>query len=116
MLLGNCGCGTGTNCLGNRTRMQRLREPKIQDFGLAAACGHENVRRFDVAMNNAPGVSRIQGVGNLRAQFEHELYFEGLPKNAGGERLSLKQLHGDERLALVLAEVIYRADVGMIEG
>jgi hypothetical protein len=34
------------------------------------ALGNKNVRRFDVAMNDAFGVRGIQGIGNLNRQSE----------------------------------------------
>jgi hypothetical protein len=35
-----------------------------------AACGNENVRRLDVAMDDAVGVRRIEPVGNLNGEIE----------------------------------------------
>src|SRR5262249_21924840 len=114
MVLCNRGCGASANRLCYRTGMQCLRKSKVQDFGLLTR-SHENVGRLDVTMNNPLRVCRVESVGNLCAQFEHRLYVEWLSKYSGSERLSLKQLHGDERLTFVLAEVINRTNVGMIE-
>jgi hypothetical protein len=69
-----------------------------------------------VAVDDALGVCRIEGVGNLDRQVQKLRRLHGLPTNAVLERLALQKLHGDEGLALVLVDVVDRADVGVVEG
>ena len=45
-------------------RRRNLRQSKVQNLGVSAL-GDEDVRRLDVAMNDAFGVRRVQRIGNL---------------------------------------------------
>ena len=60
-------------------------------------------------------VRRIEAVGDLDADLQELRDFDGLDGDAVLEGLALEQLHGDERPALELPDVVDRADVGMIE-
>ena len=91
-----------------------LREPEVQNFGVTAP-GHENIRRLDVAMNDALGVSRVEGVGNLDPKREQSVHSIGAIADDVLQRGSVEVLHDDERLAVLLADVVDRADIRMIE-
>jgi hypothetical protein len=93
---------------------RQLRQTEIQDLRLTAL-GHENVRRLDVPMDDALGVGRVQRIGNLNRQLQHFLRPEWLPGKALLQGLPLQILHGDEGLAFVLANLVNRADIGMVE-
>jgi len=81
-----------------------------------AAFGDEDVGGLDVAMNDALGVSGFESVGN----------FDGVIQNLAGkqrlfvdemfESVAIEKLHGDEGTALVFANFIDGANVGVIEG
>ena len=43
-----------------------FRQPEIQQ--LHAVRGHQNIRGFQIAMDDPPAVRRIQGAGNLSGQ------------------------------------------------
>ena len=44
-----------------------FREPEIKNLGVPVL-GYENVRRLDVAVNDALGVGGIQSIGNFDGQ------------------------------------------------
>ena len=58
---------------------------------------------------------RVERAGDLRAQIEQHLRSESLAADALAQRLPLEQLHGNEALAVVLADFVDRADVRMVE-
>ena len=66
-------------------------------------------------MNDPLRVRRLQCIGNLKGEVEHRFWLEGLSFDAMPERLPFQQLQGDERLPVVLVNVVDRADVRMIE-
>src|SRR5215472_6260654 len=60
-------------------------------------------------------MSRIQSVRNLNREVEQCVDLKRLAFDQVPERLSFEQLHGDERLALMFANFVNRADIGMVE-
>ena len=66
-------------------------------------------------MHDALCVGSFEAVSNLNADVQEFGYFDGLPANAVLESLPLEQLHGDERTAFELPNIVNGADVGMIE-
>jgi len=78
-----------------------------------ASLGDENVGRLDVSMNNACGVGSIS---NLNRQTEQNFRLDGLSRDPLFQRHAVKKLHGDISTAVLFANVMNRADVGMIEG
>ena len=91
-----------------------LRQAEIQDLR-RPALHEEDVRGLDVAMHDSLRVRRIEAVGDLDADLQELRDLDGPGGDAVLERLALEQLHGDERPTLELADVVDRADVGMIE-
>ena len=79
------------------------------------ALGDEDVRRLDVAMHDASGVGRIQCVGDFDRKREQNLSFERTARNAVLQRHPVQKLHGDERLIIVFADFVDRANVGMVQ-
>ena len=75
----------------------------------------EEIRRLDVAMDDAACVGGLERHGNLHAEVHH--LFDG--KRAVFDPLlhrpPLEQLHDDEGPAVLLAELVDRADVRMRE-
>ena len=67
-------------------------------------------------MCDALRVGGLQRVGDLDTQFQQLVGREGLGGDAMLERLPFQQLHHDEGLAFVSADVVNGADVGMVEG
>ena len=66
-------------------------------------------------MNDALLVRRGQGIGDLHRQIQEPLRRKRPSADLVFERSSLEMLHNDERAAFVLADVVDRADVGMIQ-
>jgi hypothetical protein len=58
----------------------------------------------------------VQPLGHLDRQREHCLAVHGLAADAVFQRLAIQKLHCDKRLLVALADLINRADVGMIQG
>ena len=53
-------------------------QPEIQNLGVPAL-GHKNIRRLDVAVNDALRVRRVQPIRNLNAQIEQRLQIHRPP-------------------------------------
>jgi hypothetical protein len=61
-------------------------------------------------------VGGIERVGDLNSPFHDLIDRQGTTGEAVSERGSLEQLHDDEVMAFVLADVMNGADVRVIEG
>ena len=81
-----------------------------------SALGDKDIRWFDVAMDNAAGVSRVECVGNLDTQFQQLFNLERAALDLVFEGCTVQILHRDESLPLLLADVIDGADIGMVQG
>ena len=96
------------------TGAQDLGEAKIEDLGLAAL-GDEDVRRLDVAVDDALGVSGIERVSDLGGRIFEQFVCAEAGRRAVLEGLTFEQLHGNEGWPSLLANVVDGADIGMIE-
>jgi len=77
--------------------------------------GHKNIRRLDVAVNNALGMCGVEAIGNFNGERERGLVIHRL---AGDEVLqghTVEKFHGDEGLSVLLAGVVDGADVGVVQ-
>ena len=88
-----------------QTEIQNLRVPTF---------GHEDVRGFDVAVDDASSVSGVEGVGDVNRQTEQNIGVDGLSGDAILQRHPVQKLHGDVGLLATLADVVNCADVGMV--
>ena len=95
--------------------MSEFRQTEIENL-YRSALGQKNVRRLDVAMNDA---LRVRGIETRRRS---ESLFpaasstgERLTRDAMLQRLALQQLHRDEGAAFVFANFVNRADIWMIQ-
>src|SRR5215467_456655 len=106
--------------LGRRfRRFQKFGDAEIQNLRLPAA-GDEDVRRLDVAVDDSLLVCRRKSIGDLHPEIDQVIdAFAGSlirrPLNPLAQGLPLEQWHHDEGLAFMIAKLIDRADVGMIE-
>ena len=80
-----------------------------------AALGDENIGRLDVAMDDAFAVRGVESFRDLDSNFEGGFRLHRAPADTVLQRHPVHELHGDERLAGILADVVNGANVGMIE-
>jgi len=93
---------------------RRFRQPEIQNLGVAAL-GNKNIRRLDVAVDDALRMCGVQSVGNLNGQVEQDIGLDRPARNAMLQRHAVEELHGDERVAVLVINLVDGADVGMIQ-
>ena len=91
-----------------------LARAEIENFGVAAL-GDENIGGLDVAVNDAFGVRGVERVGDFDGESEQVLDIHGPAGDAVLQRHAIEKFHGDEGLAVLLADVVNGADVGMIQ-
>ena len=58
----------------------------------------------------------IERIGDLDRQASKNFRLQRAPGDAVLQRQPIQILHGDERLTVLLADVIDRADIGMVQG
>src|SRR5688572_12406333 len=92
----------------------KLRDAEVEQLHLLPV-GDEDVGRLDVAVDDPFTVSRVEGVGYLNTQLDKLMDFQWAGRQTFTEALTLQQLHDDERAALVLADIIDGADVGVVQ-
>jgi hypothetical protein len=80
-----------------------------------AALGHENVRGFDVAMDYAFCVCCVECVCNLKGERQDQFGVHWPTANAMLQGHSVQKLHGDERVAVLVVNLLDRADIRMIQ-
>ncbi len=81
-----------------------------------AALGYKNVGGFDVAVDDALRMRRVQSIGDLDGQRDHGFVIQGLARNQMLQGHAVQKLHGNEGVLIVLADFVDRANVGMIQG
>ena len=71
-------------------------------------------------MDDPGAVSRIQAIGDFAGQRKERLDFQRAPAGGGNDTVlqgrSIQELHDDVRAAVLLADIINRTDVGVIQG
>ncbi len=116
MVFGEPASGVGGGVTGGRRAGNGgLGKTEVENFCVAAR-GDENIGGLDVAMNDAFGVSGVEGVGNVSADFEKALDFDGRVGDDVLERGAFHVFHDDEDAAVVFLDVVDGADVRMVEG
>jgi hypothetical protein len=88
---------------------------KIEDLRLTSI-RDEDVRGLDVAMDDTLRMCRVERVRDLDAQIENRLDLQRLATDPKPERLPLLQLHGDKGSPIGLINLVYRADVRVVQG
>src|SRR2546425_1728892 len=89
-------------------------QSEVQDLGVPTF-GDEDVRRLDVAMDDPFGVRRIERVGDFDGHPQPALDFEGPAFDQTLECGPVEIFHGNEGLALMLSDLVNRANTGMIQ-
>ena len=105
----------GARCFLLLCRVQRLRKPEVQNLGVPAL-GDEDVRGLDVTMDDAFGVRSVERIGDLDSDGEQRLQIQRTVCRSVLQGAAVEVLHDDERLAVFFANVVDRADIGMVEG
>src|SRR5579862_6013438 len=80
-----------------------------------AAGGDEDIAGFDVAMNDALAMRRLQTFGELNGKIDQLLNEQRFFGDEVLEGLAFEILHGQECAAINIADLVDRANVGMIE-
>ncbi len=80
-----------------------------------ASLGHKNIGGLNIAMDDSLGVGRIERICNLDGQWQQNFQFERPSRNAVLQSHAIQEFHGDERLPVLLADVVNGADVGVIQ-
>ena len=79
------------------------------------ALGYKNVGWLDVAVNDALGVRCIECIGDIDAQFQQCVDIKRTLGHKVLQGRTLEQLHNYVRAAMFLSNVVYRADVWMVQ-
>jgi hypothetical protein len=79
------------------------------------AFGDEDVSGLDVAVNDAAGMGSVERISDFDPQGQRCLEFQGAARDHVLEGHAIKELHNEEGAPVVLANVMDRADVGMVE-
>ena len=80
-----------------------------------AALSHEYVGRLDIAMDDSLCVGGVESIGDFDGEIEKQVEIERAARDAMLERGAFHVFHSDEDAAIVLADFIDRADIGMIQ-
>ncbi len=99
--------------LERRAAGHRAREPEVEQP--RAGSRHHHVARLQIAVHDPGAMRRRERVRDLDAVFERLRHAQRATLEPRGERLALEQLHHQERVAFVLADVVERTDVRMLE-
>ena len=109
-----CPCASVPSAVAERSSELRPREAEVEQ--LHAVRGQEDVRRLEVAMDDAARVQRGEARRGCRGR--SATASERAQRAASqplGERFALEQLHRDEQPAVVLADLVDLADVRMVD-
>ena len=90
-------------------------QAEVENFGVSAL-GDEDVGGLDIAMDDAFAMGGIEGVGDLDRQAEQHIHFQRTAGDAMLEGQAVQVLHGNEGLAILFANVVDGADVGVVQG
>ncbi len=89
-------------------------EAEVEHLDVVAV-GDEEVGRLDVAVNDAAAVGGVERLGDLPREVDDPRRRHRPVLDQLTHRDALEPLHDDERLALVLAELVDRTDVRMLQ-
>ncbi len=95
-------------------RKTDLRQPEIKNL-CVSTLGHKQVRRFDVPVDYAFGVSSIQCVRNLDSERQDQFGVQWPTTNAMLQGQSIQKLHRDEGLSVLVINLVDGADIRMIQ-
>src|SRR6185369_16135346 len=99
---------------GGTERGRDLGQTKVENLGVSAL-GHENIGGLDVAVDDSLCMGGIQRIRDFNGQGEERLVFERMAGNQVLQRHAIHELHRDEGTAVVFADVVNGADIGMVQ-
>ena len=70
---------------------------------------------FDVAMNDSFQMGHIESVGELNSHVQSGFDVQGSSRNSVPQCHAIQKFHHNERLAVLLADLVNGADVGMVQ-
>jgi hypothetical protein len=79
------------------------------------ALGHKDVCGLDVAVDDTFGVSGVERVRNLDRQTEQHTRLDGLSADPMLQGHTVQKLHDQERMTVLLPDLMDRADIGMVQ-
>src|SRR4029077_4464202 len=97
---------------GNLLDLAQLRQAEVEDFR-SPLRGQEDVRRLDVAVDDALVMRGLEPVTDLKSDGEEFCEGKALgmrAREAVMQGIAVQQLHHDERLPLILFDLVDRAD------
>ena len=77
--------------------------------------GDKDVGRLDIAVYDSGGMRRIECIRDFDPQPQHLVNFHRAPADPVFQGHPFEKLHRDEGMAILFANIVDRADVGMIE-
>ena len=80
-----------------------------------SAFGDEDMCRFNIAVNYALAMGRMERFGNLNSQPEHLFQFQRTARDQVLEGDAVQIFHDDVGLAVLLADVMDGADIWMVQ-
>src|SRR5262249_22662369 len=92
-----------------------LGKTKVENLGLAVF-RDENVGGGDVAMDDALGVCSVDPFCNLDGHAQKSFDSHRLASDTVLQGRSIKKLHYDECLPVLLADIVNGANVGVVQG
>src|SRR5262249_6145913 len=92
-----------------------LSQSEIENLGVTAL-GDENVRWLDVAMDDSFGMRGVERVGDLDAERKNRLQLHRPRANLILQRRPIEILHDEKGAPVFFADVIYCANIGMVQG
>jgi hypothetical protein len=107
---GNQRCATGRS----RPEHRRLRQSKIEELGCAAFRDHD-VGGLQIAVHDSGPMRSVQGIADLHPDAQQFRQRQCAAAQPVGQGLPFQVLHHQEIGALLVADVIQRADVRMVE-
>ena len=91
-----------------------LGQPEIENLRVSAR-GDEEICRLDVAVDDAGRVRCFERVGDLDRQRQQPIDLERAPCDLMLQRRPVEKLHDEKRAAVLLADIVDRADVGVVQ-
>src|ERR1022692_3558514 len=101
-------------CICTCSRLRQLRQPEIENLRHSTS-GYEDVRWFDVPMDDPFRVSSVQRIRDLDSERQDQLGLQRATRHSLLERRPFQILHDDEGLPLLLPDFMNRADIGMVQ-